>query len=271
MPTPLPAATDFTGAAVTEGGFKTAMTNQRAFLAGLLGTTGSVDAAHAALGTLGGQVVTKTSAYAVVAADRGKIIDCSGSFTLTLTAAATLGAGFSFIVVNTGAGTITIDPNASELINGAATETITAGNWAIITCNGTSFRSLESVAPTAATPSYTLLGTLTTTSGTTQTLSGLTLTDYVSLYIVINGVSFTASSITMTLGGVAFCSPTGLASSVVSGYSNLDLATGIFNTISTGSALRQDIGDTSYSNATTSITFAGGTFDAGSIKVYGVK
>ena len=50
MPTALPAATDFTGASVTEGQFKAALTNQRTFLADLLGTTGVPSDARAALG-----------------------------------------------------------------------------------------------------------------------------------------------------------------------------------------------------------------------------
>jgi len=150
----LPAATDFTGSSVTEGGFKTAMTNQRGFLAGLLGTTGNVDAALAALGALGGQSVAKVAAYTVLVADRGKVFECNGTFTLTLTAAATLGAGFSFIVVNTGSGVITIDPNASELINGVSGVTIAAGAWALISCNGTAFSAMGA----GSVPSGVLIG-----------------------------------------------------------------------------------------------------------------
>jgi hypothetical protein len=57
----------------------------------------------------------KTAAYTVVAGDLRKIINCtSGTFTITLTAAATLGAGFFVYIWNTGTGAITIDPNASE-------------------------------------------------------------------------------------------------------------------------------------------------------------
>lgn len=151
-----------------------------------------------------------------------------------------------------------------------------AAGWARLGA-GTSGQFLKTMGPAAnpvwsdvSTGGMTLLGTLTTTSGTTQTLSGLTFTDYKSLYIVITGVSFTTAA-AMTLGGVTFCANTGLASGVVDGYSILDLTNGIFNTTSEGSSLRTDIGNTSYSNATTSIVFAGGTFDAGSIKVYGVK
>ena len=48
--TALPAATDFTGASVTEGQFKAAITDQRAFLAGLLGADGLPATARTTLG-----------------------------------------------------------------------------------------------------------------------------------------------------------------------------------------------------------------------------
>lgn len=68
MPTALPAATDFTGAAVTEGGFKTALTSLRTYLAELLGTDGSV---ATALGTLGAATPAEMAVIAAeVDADR---------------------------------------------------------------------------------------------------------------------------------------------------------------------------------------------------------
>ena len=66
------------------------------------------------MGSLGADTQAKTGAYTVVASDRGDVIWCDGTFSLSLTAAATLGDGFSFGVVNIGTGSITIDPNASE-------------------------------------------------------------------------------------------------------------------------------------------------------------
>ena len=50
MTTPSPAATDFTGSGVTEGQFKTAMTNLLSYLNGLLGTDGTAASALATLG-----------------------------------------------------------------------------------------------------------------------------------------------------------------------------------------------------------------------------
>lgn len=82
----------------------------------------------------------KTANYTVLAADKGYMIDCtSNSFTLTLTAAATLTATHFFYVKNSGTGIITIDPNGAELINGAATITVYPGECFMVTCTATAF------------------------------------------------------------------------------------------------------------------------------------
>lgn len=66
--TALPAATDFTGSTVTEGQFKTALTNLRAYLAELFGADGS---AATARNTLGVTTPEQMQAYvAEVDADR---------------------------------------------------------------------------------------------------------------------------------------------------------------------------------------------------------
>lgn len=108
------------------------------------GGTGATTQAAAlqALGTLGNITVAKTGAYTVVNSDRGDVILCSGTFSLTLTAAATLGNGFSFGVVNTGTGTITIDPNASETVDGASTKVLKPGQSAILITDGSLWRTV---------------------------------------------------------------------------------------------------------------------------------
>jgi hypothetical protein len=158
----LPTSVSFTDSGVTEAQFKTAITNQREFLAGLLGTSGDVPDALTALGTLGSSTLTKSSAYTVVGADRGALIECTGTFTLSLTAAATLAEGFVFAVFNKGTGIITIDPASTEQINGASTLAIAAGSWGIISCTGTAFNSLGSVPATGALIGYQIF----TSSGT---------------------------------------------------------------------------------------------------------
>jgi hypothetical protein len=56
MPTPLPPALEFTGADVTEGDFKTAITNLRTYLDNLLDSTGVAADARAKLGVAGAGV-----------------------------------------------------------------------------------------------------------------------------------------------------------------------------------------------------------------------
>jgi len=136
----IPAIADFTDSAVTEGEFKTALSGLHDYLTGILGTAGTQPAAQTALGALlGAGVVTRSVAYTVVGADRGKIISCNGSFTVGLTAASTLGAGFAIAVSNVGTGTITIDPNGTETINGAATYTLAANASVIVACSGSNW------------------------------------------------------------------------------------------------------------------------------------
>lgn len=88
----------------------------------------------------------QTAAYTVVSGDAGKIINCSGatSFTVSLTAAATLGSGFNCVIWNnttTAAMTVTIDPNASETIDGVATLILRRGEGAQIVCDGTNWQT----------------------------------------------------------------------------------------------------------------------------------
>lgn len=88
-------------------------------------------------------VLAKTAAYTVVQGDRGKLIDAtSGTWTLSLTAAATFGDNFWFAVRNSGSGTITIDPNSTEQIDGATTITLAQNETAFVICNGTAFKTL---------------------------------------------------------------------------------------------------------------------------------
>ena len=102
-----------------------------------------------ALGSGGGSSATKTianktAAYTVVAGDLGKIINCtSGAFTVSLTAAATLGAGFTCTIWNTSDNNldvITIDPNASETIDGMTTLIVNRAEGIDIVCDGTNWQ-----------------------------------------------------------------------------------------------------------------------------------
>lgn len=138
--TTLLAASTATNAAATEGNVKTFLTNLRDYIADTLGTDSTNKGAIAGLlGSLLNGKVDKSGAYTVVAADRGKVINATGTWTLSITAAATLGDGFTFAIRNVGTGAITIDPNLSEQIAGATTYVIGGGEFVIVYCDGASF------------------------------------------------------------------------------------------------------------------------------------
>lgn len=90
---------------------------------------------------LGSAYTAKSGNYTAVLADWGGLFHFTATATLTLTAAATLTAGWCILVRARG-GNVTIDPNASETINGAATQIIMSGDTAIVFCDGTNFFTL---------------------------------------------------------------------------------------------------------------------------------
>lgn len=133
--------------------------------------------------------------------------------------------------------------------------------------------------------SMTLLGTLTTTSGTTQTLSGLTLTGYKQIVCVVNSVSFGNTSRRLALDGKALSVTNSALSDVYAGIITFSLVNGICNSLvsvetvadlNAGSPITDVyVAKLSYTTASTSISFSAlsssSTFTAGSILVYGVK
>jgi len=130
----------------------------------------------------------------------------------------------------------------------------------------------EWVTPTAVS-GYDFLGTITTTSGATATLSGLTLTGYKFLRLVLNGVS-TNNAGNLTLNSVVF-NASATAGEATSGFIEVDLTSGVFSAATgrgaagTGSS---GGGASGLTTASTSVTLGAGgnTFDAGSVRVYGV-
>lgn len=96
-------------------------------------------------GTSPKTISNKTGAYTVVAGDSGTIINCtSNTFTVSLTAAATIGTGFTCTIWNTSStatDVITIDPAGTETIDGSATWRLFPGEGTDIVCNGTNWIS----------------------------------------------------------------------------------------------------------------------------------
>lgn len=130
-----------------------------------------------------------------------------------------------------------------------------------------------------------LLGTLTTTSGTTQTLSSLVLTPYKFLRVVVASVSgsTTATYLSIQTANAIVSANLGAnAAQVWRGIVDIDLSTSAYaaniavtfsssNTSGTSTAYGGTCGIT---NATTSVSIlaqGGGSFDAGSVLIYGMK
>jgi hypothetical protein len=84
-------------------------------------------------------VQTFSSNYTAIDSDRAATyVWTSGSGTLTLTAATTLGNDWFLMIRNSGTGTLTVTP-ASGLINGAASIALQPADSAFIVCSGAAF------------------------------------------------------------------------------------------------------------------------------------
>lgn len=90
-------------------------------------------------------IVNTAVAYTVTATDLGKIINCtSGTFTVSLTAAATLGSGFTCTIWNTSivsGHVITIDPAASETLDYCNTKILRSGEGFSIISDGVNWQT----------------------------------------------------------------------------------------------------------------------------------
>jgi hypothetical protein len=187
---------------------------------------------------------------------------------------------------NVGIGTLT--PTATLTVDGTAGGTIIASQAEAEAGTATDKlmtpqRVAQAIDAQVPTPpdSMTLLGTLTTTSGSTQTLSGLDLTTYKDVLFYVRGVSCTevrafridSRNITDALDN---------AGEVFRGFGRFSLIDGTgfasiasVNTSGNVSDAASPYGfKVSYTNASTSLVFSWsstGNFDAGSIIVYGVK
>jgi hypothetical protein len=81
-------------------------------------------------------VISRSSSFALTVNEQGNVIICTAALTVSLLAAAIAGNGFSVMLINTGSGNVTIDPDGSETINGAASLVIGAGDSVSIHSDG---------------------------------------------------------------------------------------------------------------------------------------
>lgn len=70
--------------------------------------------------------VTKSTTYSTVDADYAKVIECDGTFTVSLQAPGTAGAGYRVVVKNAGSGTITVDVDGGANIDSASSVALAA-------------------------------------------------------------------------------------------------------------------------------------------------
>lgn len=253
----------------------------------LLGIEASADVTDTANVTAAGALMDSelTDITAVKALDQGVATTDSPSFSGLTVDTNTL----SVDSTNNRVGVATATPSTALDVNGTVTATGWSGGtqseatWEAGTSTTESIVSpakvkaaIEALAPQGG---ITFLGSVATTSGTSQTLSGLTLTDYKFLYIVADGVShsqFIAADYNLRIESKNFSGDID-SGFFCSGQVTVDLSNGI----GSGGFARTDTGvssfyaqDTALSTASTSVTFDWSTlanFDAGTIRVYGAK
>lgn len=240
-------------------------TNVQAYDAGLQSIAGLTTAADRMIYT----TAADTYAVATLTSFARTILDDADAATVrgTIGAQASDGALTSLAGLSLAAGDILV-ATGSETV--ARLPIGTANQQLRVNAGGT---ASEWFTPTSA-ASYTLLGTINTTSGTSQTLSSLVLTPYQFLRLVVDGTSFNVSS-TLTIDSIACSIASGSAAATLFGVIDVDLFNGVFfsQVAPQGTASGSYSGKTAYRTSSTSITVggSGATFDAGAIRVYGVN
>lgn len=87
----------------------------------------------------------KTAGYTVIATDNGDTINwTTAGVTAALTAAATLGSGFTVTLINTAAsGVVTINPDGTETLDGLTTRVLSPGDRVRIVCDGSNWFTID--------------------------------------------------------------------------------------------------------------------------------
>lgn len=175
--------------------------------------------------------------------DRAKLFVWNGpGGTISLPAAATVGANFFFMLRNDGSGTVTVNPNGAETINNNLTFGMPqGGNSAIIVCDGAEWYtvgfgqnvnygySATTVSVTGVVSTPTTMASLGWNSQPFITISGtlglnleLTLPDAAGLYVITNSVTMGLFTLTIkTLTGSGYSMSAGETMVLFSDGSNL--------------------------------------------------
>lgn len=196
----------------------------------------------------GGIIYPRTSNIELVAEDNGKIFEyTSGTFSQTFDAAATLKEGWSVSLKNSGTGVITLDPDSSELINGAATVTLYQGDIAVVICSGTDFDAWI----TRATGPV-LLSTATASNSASISFTGLSsiYDKYELQFINVKPQTDTANLVlrTSTNGGSSYDSGASDYAYAVSDFSTAGSSVGPYSAGATGILLANSVGNDANEN-----------------------
>jgi hypothetical protein len=118
-------------------------------------------------------VKEETVTYALLAADKSKLIRFTGAggVTLNLLAVAVAGDGFAFLVENDTSGAVTLDGDGAEQVNGVVTFVVPAGQSAIVVCDGTAWRAIGTLDDKTV-DGQTLTGTVLPSPTITGTVAG---------------------------------------------------------------------------------------------------
>ena len=138
----------------------------------------------------------KSSAYTRLAGDRGAVVRCTGSWSMSFQSAAALGAGWWAHVVNAGSGTIVLDPAGSELIDGAASVSILPGSYAMVGCDGAALKvMLSGMHGVRPLPIFSAVAAAAEPFSNGETVySGLGLTGMTSFAVLAAGASLVVAS-----------------------------------------------------------------------------
>lgn len=159
-------------------------------------------------------VTSFASNYTAVAADRAKtFVWTAGAGTLSLTSAVTLGNNWFILVRNGGTGTLNINPDGSELINGASSIDLQPSDSAVVCCSGSAFYTIgigkntlfnfsqNTKAVTTGSYSLTASEAANAIQKFTGTLSGnvtVTLPQTIAVYYITNQTDGTGAAYTIT-------------------------------------------------------------------------
>lgn len=100
------------------------------------------DVVGASSNAFSSQVVTVSNNTNITSVYENNTVVATASLTLSLLGAAAAGDGFYFSVRNNSSGNVTLDPDGSELINGASTVVLAPSQSCIVVCNGTAWYTL---------------------------------------------------------------------------------------------------------------------------------